>query len=609
MQFFIMFIFGAVILGAGAMFAPAWRTSQPRIGLSAALAVALVVGGAVFWASLFGWDTLVVDYLLFALMSAVVLGGTLSQAQERAEARGEELADADQGWTGPEDLALFGVLALLVMVPLGALHLPLSQDAPTAGLLAVTAGRGGSFDTLAPFHPEVDVLFSPGFSALTAYLSQQLNQPISLIQMAVGAVLTFVCLWLIYDLGSEWRDKNLGRAMLAAMLLSGGVFGVYLNGHYTILLGLLFSLAFCLYALRYLRHHSWLDLIAAGLMLGAVIYANPTMMLIIGGGFIAWIIAALFTPEDDDSPRQLLPFISGIPTVALIGTAPWLLDNLDLIGRGIASPYGRDISHLWVMVGYHGIWIVPLAIFGAWVGWRDTATRRLVIAALVWWLFIIDLSVIGISAILIPPLNQIAYPFSIAWHGVLIPYAILGGVGVAWLWEHGIVDALRDRLQKRVYLILGGAAILLAVLLALPSTASNIITALTGRSAPHTTDDIAAMRWVAENTPPDSRLLNPPDALWAAAITQRDAVYLPLQPYFDGTENLIAEGERLRLFWNDPTDASNADIFIEAGIHYILVTESQAGQVPLIDELSYLNQIFEQNGAMVYEVQLPQTNP
>ena len=81
MSLFVVFIFAAVLLGAGAMLSPAWRTAQPRIALSAALCLALVVGGAVFYTEAFGWDTLVVDYLLFALLSGVVLGGTLSTAQ------------------------------------------------------------------------------------------------------------------------------------------------------------------------------------------------------------------------------------------------------------------------------------------------------------------------------------------------------------------------------------------------------------------------------------------------------------------------------------------------------------------------------------------------
>src|SRR5688500_19575916 len=88
MPLFIFFILGAVIIGTGALLAPAWPTSQPCIGLAAALALGIVVGGALFWAMLFGWNTLAVDYLLFALVTTIFLGGTLTYGQKRAEKRG-----------------------------------------------------------------------------------------------------------------------------------------------------------------------------------------------------------------------------------------------------------------------------------------------------------------------------------------------------------------------------------------------------------------------------------------------------------------------------------------------------------------------------------------
>jgi len=114
MALLALFVFGAVVLGAGAMLSPAWPTPQPRIGLAAALSLALIVGGTVFYASLIEWDTLVVDYLLFALVVGIFLGGTLSVGQTRAEKRGETLEDADQGWPGPQDLSVLTFFAVLI---------------------------------------------------------------------------------------------------------------------------------------------------------------------------------------------------------------------------------------------------------------------------------------------------------------------------------------------------------------------------------------------------------------------------------------------------------------------------------------------------------------
>ena len=168
MPLFVIFVFGAVVIGAGAMLAPAWPSAQPRIGYISALALGLVMGGAIFWAMLFGWNTLVIDYLLFALVVTIFLMGTLSFGQKRAEARGEVLEDADQGWPGPHDLLLLLVAALVFVIPAMILPVPLDTDAQGFGYLAVMTKLGGSFKTLAPWHPEIEYLYAPGFSLLIA---------------------------------------------------------------------------------------------------------------------------------------------------------------------------------------------------------------------------------------------------------------------------------------------------------------------------------------------------------------------------------------------------------------------------------------------------------
>ena len=150
MPLFVIFIFGSVVFGGVAMLAPAWPTSQPRIGLMAALALGLIMGGSIFWSMLFGWTTLVIDYLLFALMTAIFLFGTLSYGQKRAEERGEILLDSDQGWPGPTDLLFFLFAALVFVVPALILPVPLDTDAQGFGYLGLMARLGGGFRTLAP---------------------------------------------------------------------------------------------------------------------------------------------------------------------------------------------------------------------------------------------------------------------------------------------------------------------------------------------------------------------------------------------------------------------------------------------------------------------------
>ncbi len=324
MQLFVMFIFGVIVLGAGAMLSPAWPSAQPRIGLAAALSLALVAGGAVFWASAFGWDTLVIDYMLFALMSGVVLGGTLSQAQTRAEAKGEELSDQDQGWPGPHDLVFFGLVGLLALLPLWVLPAPIGGDAAELASQTFFTRAGDTFFTEAPFSLTTVEPRPPAFHALGAYLSEQLGQPIPAIQFAVSAVLLLLCVWVIYDLGAELQDKRLGRALALAALGSGLLLRVYLDAQYTALLGLLFLFSGLLYLLRYAAHGKTLDLVGAGLMLGAVAFADFRVLVVAFGVHLVVMIWRVAYIKRHGVVRWLL-LTFGVPLVAIIATSPWLL--------------------------------------------------------------------------------------------------------------------------------------------------------------------------------------------------------------------------------------------------------------------------------------------
>jgi hypothetical protein len=258
MTLFVIFVFGAVVLGAGVMLAPALPTQQPRIGLAAALWLALVLAGAILWALIFGWDTLIVDYVLFFLISVIFLGGTLSYGQKRAERRGEVLSDAAQGWPSARDLAFFGGVAFILMI--------LTLTLPTPAAVAAhppTRGEG--------------LLDAPAFRALSAYLEQALGQTQPITQFAIAAVLALVCVWLVYDLSSEIRDKQLGRiaAALAALPLALWM----LTGQYQTLLVLVFALAFVIHLWRFLRQQYPIDALLAALMLGIATLCQPIMLI------------------------------------------------------------------------------------------------------------------------------------------------------------------------------------------------------------------------------------------------------------------------------------------------------------------------------------------
>ncbi len=637
MPLFVIFIFGAVVLGAGAMLAPAWPTREPRIGLAAALALGLVMGGALVWAFLFGWDTLVIDYLLFALITAIIVGGTLAIGMTRAETRGVEYADSDAGWPGSHDLLFFTLAALIFIVPTLILPVPLDTDAQGFGYLALMAREGGSFTTLAPFHPEITYLYSPGLTAISAYLSQQLGTGMHQVQMGVAAVLGLLLVWLAYDLGAEIHNRRLGRAMAAAMLGGVGLVTAYMDSHYTTLLGMVFALAFVIYALRYLREHRLPDAIAAGLMLGAVVLSHPDTTIILALGYAPWLLTT-WLGRLRPSLRTWLVLALGIPAIAFAGLAPWLGQIRLLLGSDITSPFARDPHHWQVMILYHGVWIVPVAMVGAIVGLRRSArpcapttydlTNQAAMLAVGWLLLVLDFSTLGVvewvAPWLVAPLLRYDYPFSIAWHGPIIPYTILGGIGLHWLWERWLEWRMGDAAERYAHVILGA---LIAVVLGVLVFNRELLAFSKGKVgffgafASHA--DVQAMEWLRENTPPDARILNfpgPQEGDWAPVIAERDSVYYRMQPFFRVAEYSLSEQERLRVFWEDPANPARAELLEGAGIDYVIVPQVVTNPASIetmfrwrapftetlemrsrVEDAPYLRLLFDADGARVYE--------
>ncbi|MBL8145844.1 MAG: hypothetical protein JNL34_05610 [Anaerolineae bacterium] len=624
MPLIVIFIFGAIIIGAGVMFSPAWPTREPRIGLNSALALALITGGAVFWASLFGWSTLVVDYLLFALVCGIFLFGTLSYGQKRAERTGATLKDADQGWPGPADVLLFAFAGLIFIIPALVMPVPLDTDAQGFGYLALMARLGDNFRTLAPFHPEITYLYSPGFIGLVSHLSKQLGQGVQTVQMGISAILCLILVMLAYDFGSEVKNQRLGRAMALASLGGLGLFLAFMDSHYTTLLALVFAFAFLLFAYRYLKEGLLADAIGAGLMLGAVVISHPDTTIILALGYIPWLFTMWFGRPRPTTHRWLVLAI-GIPLIAVAAILPWLWSIRDLLGADITSPFERDSSYWRVMLTFHGILIPLISVVGAAVGLRQR--RQEAILAVGWLIVALDFAAIGlIEAVfggLLGPIERYDYPFSVAWHGPIIPYTILGGIGLLWLWDRFADRKLGKPLARYAPALLTAGIIILAGTYFL---APRLVEASKGRlsfyGAFSSADDVTAMEWLRANTPPDARILNysaPHEADWAPVISERDAVYYRPQPFFTGDEASLAEQERLRAFWQNPADPANRALLDEAGVDFVLVPQIAGNpdsietmwrwrppfleeSVSRVTDVPWLRLIFDSNGAQVYEV-------
>ena len=431
MPIFPLFVFGAVLFGAGALLAPALPTSQPRIGLAAALVLAIVVLGGVTTSALSHWDSLLIDYLWFGLIVGVFLTGTLSAGMFKAEVEKREL-----GWPGPRELMMLLVIGILFAAPALTLPVPFDTDAQGFGYLALSIRDGGNITTLAPFHPEISYLYSPGFPMLVAYLGHQLSTGIQNIELALGAVFGFLFVWLAYDFGSELDSEDgrrTGIVMAICALIGTGLLLADLDSHYTTLMALCFAMAFLTFAVRWTKHGTRVDFIAAAVTLACVPLSHPDTTIILILGYVPWLLT-IWLSKPRPTFRRWLGLAVGIPVLALVVLIPWLNKIAPLLGSSIQSPFSVSISHLVVLTIYHGVVIVILALIGIVLGLRR---RNPVDILMIGWLaLIVDFSTFGLVAHLIPAaLLKYDYPFSIAWHGPIIPYLYLGGTAILWLMD------------------------------------------------------------------------------------------------------------------------------------------------------------------------------
>ena len=575
MSLFVFFILAAVLLGAGAMLSPAWRTAQPRVALSATFCLGLIVGGAVFYAEIFGWDTLVVDYLLFALLSGVVLGGTLSTAQARAEARGERLDDRDQGWPGPGDLAFFAFAALLFLIPLSHLAAPLGEHGQLVGFHSLAARDGGSFTSLAPYLAKEPVIISPGFHALAAYLSSQLDQSIPLIQLSAAAVVSLLLVWLAYDFGAEISGKRLGRAMAASTMLGLGAQRSFLDGRFAELLGLLFLAAGLVYTLRLLRQFNLADLIAAGLMMGAVAYSSLSLSLIALLGWAAMLVLSWARQRHGFSAASRWALTLGLPAIALLGIAPWLVNSWPLMWPASPSPFPANPANLVLIIREQGIVILPLALWGIRKSLRAPAHLRFVsLMMLLWLLLVLDFSTVGFIGSLLPPLGELANAPNLARHGLILPCSWFGGLALLDIWDGRLSSGFKRRLRKSGFpLIAAAAALLIVAGLAFEPLLHRLGFPPAGLSQ----DDVAAMTWLRDNSPADAVVTAADGNAWLPLFSERRSPNFRALRYF--------EWEPL-----EPVDESAADV------DYVY---APAETDPPTD--ARLKLVFAQNGARVYE--------
>jgi hypothetical protein len=516
-------------------------------------------------------------------------------------------------------ITLFG--AIIVVLPV-----PLDTDAQGFGYLALTLRNGHDYMSLAPWHPEIDYLYSPAYFGLVAHLSTHLDPGIHSLQMILSAVTAVLFVWGAYDLGCELDGPRTGRGFMLAALIGTGMITAFMDSHYTALLALVFSLAFLTFVVRFLQTGRWSSVLCAAICLAGVPLSQPDSTIALVIGYVPWLIVIwLSKPRPRFDAWLILAAV--IPLVALGIVAPWLISISDLLGSGIESPFKVEATHWRTMVLMHGGVIVLLSLVGAWTGLRRRHPFYLLM--LVWLAGIIEFSTLGLLEKTFPdllsPLLKYDYPFSLAWHGPIIPYMVLGGTALVWLADRLGGERI-DHLIARLAILVSSLAMLgiaVGVVYFDPILKETKNRGVSFYGAFSSAADVNAMRWLRDHTPDDAVILNhpgPQEGDWVPIIAERDTVYFRPQPFFRNTYLTETEQEVLRDFWRDPTQY--AQLLRDAGVNYVLVPQvfgnpssfeemirwrqpiaEAASYLPTpVSAAPYLRLVYEYQGAQVYQV-------
>jgi hypothetical protein len=275
MNFLAYLMLTSVFLGVGILVASALPTRGIRIGLGAVVFLALIVDGTWFMAPILNWSPALADAVWGGVSVSVLLAAAI-YAKYRRSLIGQPV----RTWPSTRDLTFLALTLAWFGAMLLVLPVPLDTDAQGFGYLALTLREGGDYTSLAPWHPEISYLYSPGFTGMIAHLSAHFDLGIHMLMLVFGAMTASLFVWTAYDLGCELDGPRTGRGFMLASLIGTGLVTVFLDSHFTALLALIFELAFITFVVAFLRTGSWLSALFAAICLAAVPLTHQDMTVL-----------------------------------------------------------------------------------------------------------------------------------------------------------------------------------------------------------------------------------------------------------------------------------------------------------------------------------------
>jgi hypothetical protein len=516
---------------------------------------------------------------------------------------------------------LYSLLAFGVfLAPAFVMYLPYDTDAQGFGYLALMVREGGTVDTLAPWQPDVHYLYSPAFFIWSAYLSDLLGLPLHQVMLPFAHIAAGLVALLGLDLGRALAPERPRVGWLMSLVLLGGLglFTTVMDSAYTTVLGLLFMMLFLALVFR----GEWLAAVA----LAAVPLTHPDTIIILLLGYIPFYATFWLSRESGGWGAWTRRFV-WIPGMALALTLPWLVRVWPLfLHHEIASPFPLSLTHVQQLVVFNGVLPPLLALVGVVVAIRRRRPGDILMVT--WLLFILDFSLFGLSDRLAGlagvDLMRYVYPFSVAWHGPIVPYAYLVAVAL---------DAALRRValpRRTAFGLLAGGIVTLALAAALSGAllrASKPLLPIFGAFSSE--DDLAAMAYLREHAPEDALILNYPlgyEGHWVPTLAERESVAFRERenPFFAGSDPYYERVLALTPVYFDLAAPGAQEALARYGVTYVvvpqIVTEPERfaemqrwrwpGETwyPLASspaEVTWLELVFERNGAQVYRVIAP----
>jgi hypothetical protein len=621
----VMLALLGLVVVPGLVWHRAWlseRNFSPLTAVVIALAALTVLSSSA--AALLGYRL----GLMLVLNGSLLLAGLVVWWSRRGR---ERVQPWTVWWSGLRlnlaDALYFTFIVAAFLAPAFLLVVPFDTDAQGFGYLALTTRLGGTIDTLAPFYPGVRYLYSPGFFVLTAYLSDLLGVPVHQAMLGIGHAAAALVALLAYDLGKTLESKRLGLLMGLTVTVGAGLLTTVMDSAYTSVLAALFVELFLIMLWRAMERNQTLDVALAGLALAAVPLSHPDTTITLLIAYLPFYASAWLSHEMTWHRFRLLGLL--IPALGLALTLPWLAKVWPLFFEAhIKSPFSAKPAHWSQLVLFNGALVPGLALVGAGLAARR---RRLVdVLMLTWSLSVIDFGLFGLAgrvgALVGVDIMRYVYPYSIAWHGPMIPFGYLAALALDDFARHAQRLMALNWRRVRAGLALAGLILLVGGIAANRPLLrwSKSWLAIFGGFASEA--DVAALRWLDENSPEDSLLMNYPvyvEGHWAPVISERNSVSFRDQHFFSQRpailEMQIERENPVTEIYHDLASPEAEAWLREQGADYVFVPQvigdpaSWAGlqrwKPPRTqpfesrpEDAAYLELVYERDGAQIYRV-------